>query len=742
MLRVCRLTALLAVLLAGLTAALPATAQAQAAEDPVDRQAVERLIQKLDDPEARAELKAELQALIQAERAAEPEAEPQPQGLGGRLLAGVNARMGVVAEQLDSAAATAAAVPGAVAGLAAKASDPAVLRQWAEMLVRLVVTLAAGALASWIAARLLRRPRHALADRLAAGLGLRALYLLGRTLLDLVPIAAFAGVAYAVLPALGPGPGTRLVALTLVNAHVLVALVLVAARFLLVPHAPALRLVPLSDEGAHSLYRWARGFVQLAVYGFFLLEAALLLGLPAPAQGVLMKLLGLGLTVIAVRFVLRHRGEVAAVLRREPGESGERRRLPRVRVPQAVGMVRARLADVWHLLASLVVVALYLTWALEVPGGFAFLARALALTLLVVVGAQLAVRGGAALIVRLFRSTERFADRVPGLPQRAARYEGPVRRLITGVIAVLAVLAVLHAWGLGSLAWLTSDHGSALVANLVSIALIVAGTFVAWEVASILIERSLSRESETGASTRKQTLLPLVHNVVRIALTVIAAMIVLSQIGLDIGPLLAGAGVIGLAVGFGAQALVKDVITGGFLLMENALSVGDWIEAGGHAGEVERLTIRTVTLRDLAGTVHVLPFSDVTSVTNYNRGYGYALIDAGVAYRERTEEVVRLLHRVADELRNDPEWSPFILGELEVFGLNNLGDSAVEIRVRMKTRPLKQFAVKRAFLERMKRVFDENGVEIPFPHRTLYFGVEKDGSAPPVHVAQESPATA
>jgi len=736
---------LLAVVAAGIGAALPAAAQEGASESAAERQAVERLLQKLDDPEARAALKAELRALLKAGTEAGPAAQDPAAGLGARVLAAVNERMGAVAAQLDSAAATAGEVPGAVASLAAQADDPVVLQRWAEILVRLGVTLAAGAVAAWLAARLLRRPRHALGDRLAAGLGLRALYLVGRTLLDLVPIAAFAGAAYAVLPALDPRAGTRLVALTLVNAHVLVAVTLVAVRFVLVPQAPALRLLPLSDSGAQELYRWGRGFVQFAVYGFFLLEAALLLGLPAPAQGVLMKLLGLVLTALAVRFIWRHRGPVAAALRREPGEPGETegpQRRPRVRVPRAVGMVRARLAEVWHLLASAVVVALYLTWALEVSGGFGFLARALVLTILIAVVAWLAVRAAGMAVARTFRGTERWQERLPGLSQRTARYEAPVRRLVTAAIGVLAALAVLNAWGLGALGWLTSPGGSALVSTLVSIAAVVALAFVAWEVASILIERSLSRESEAGASTRKQTLLPLVHNVVRIALTVIAAMIVLSQLGIDIGPLLAGAGVIGLAVGFGAQALVKDVITGGFLLTENAISVGDWIEAGGHAGEVEGLTIRTVTLRDLSGTVHVVPFSDVTSVTNYNRGYGYALIDAGVAYRERTEEVVRLLHQVAEELRDDPEWSPFILGELEVFGLNNLGDSAVEVRVRLKTRPLKQFAVKRAFLERMKRIFDENGVEIPFPHRTLYFGVEKDGGAPAVHVRQDAPATA
>jgi small conductance mechanosensitive channel len=259
-----------------------------------------------------------------------------------------------------------------------------------------------------------------------------------------------------------------------------------------------------------------------------------------------------------------------------------------------------------------------------------------------------------------------------------------------------------------------------------------------WEVISLLIERSLTREEEKQlGSTRKMTLLPLLRNVVRISLGVIATMLVLSHVGINIGPLLAGAGVVGLAVGFGAQTLVRDVITGAFILLEDAISVGDWVTVAGYSGTVEGLSVRTMTLRDLSGTVYMIPFSEVTSVTNFNRGYGYALIDAAVAYRERYEEVVQALRDVAKELKEDESWGRYITGDLEVFGMNNLGDSAVEIRVRLRTLPMRQFAVRRAFLEHMKKIFDERGIEIPFPHHTIWFGVDKEGAAPPVYIAEK-----
>jgi len=267
-----------------------------------------------------------------------------------------------------------------------------------------------------------------------------------------------------------------------------------------------------------------------------------------------------------------------------------------------------------------------------------------------------------------------------------------------------------------------------------------------WEIVSVKIERYLAREREgtTGgkSNARLLTLLPLLKNVIRIVLVLLAGMSVLAHLGINIAPLLAGAGVVGLAVGFGAQTLVKDVISGAFILIEDSISVGDWVEAAGHSGTVESLTIRTLTLRDLSGTVHVVPFGEVTTILNYNRDYGYALIDAGVAYREDYGEVLEALQDIAADLRQDATWGVDITGDLEIFGLNKLADSAVEIRVRLKTLPGRQFSIRRAFLERMKRIFDERGIEIPFPHQTIWFGVDKDGSAPPMRVVRESKTAA
>jgi small conductance mechanosensitive channel len=210
--------------------------------------------------------------------------------------------------------------------------------------------------------------------------------------------------------------------------------------------------------------------------------------------------------------------------------------------------------------------------------------------------------------------------------------------------------------------------------------------------------------------------------------------VVLSELGMDIGPLLAGAGVVGLAIGFGSQKLVQDVINGVFILFEDSIAVGDVVQVGDHAGVVEALSIRSIRLRDLSGQVHTVPFSAVDTVINMTKDFSYYLLDIGVAYRENTDEVVAVVKDIVEEMREDPNFKDAILEPLDVLGVNAFADSAVVIRARIKTLPSKQWGVGREFNRRMKQRFDERGIEIPFPHTTLYFGEGKDGTAPPMRV--------
>jgi small conductance mechanosensitive channel len=228
-----------------------------------------------------------------------------------------------------------------------------------------------------------------------------------------------------------------------------------------------------------------------------------------------------------------------------------------------------------------------------------------------------------------------------------------------------------------------------------------------------------------------------------VALTVMAALTVLSELGIDIGPLLAGAGVVGLAVGFGAQTLVKDIITGLFILLEDSISVGDVVDVAGHSGIVETLTIRTIRLRDVRGTVHTVPFSEVSTVKNLTKDFSYALMEIGVAYRESVDDVIEVIQDVGKNIRADATYANSILDDIQVQGLDRFDDSAVVIRARIKTKPLQQWSVRRALNKALKRRFDELGIEMPFPHQTTYFGENKSGAAPsaPVRLVRENANT-
>lgn len=187
---------------------------------------------------------------------------------------------------------------------------------------------------------------------------------------------------------------------------------------------------------------------------------------------------------------------------------------------------------------------------------------------------------------------------------------------------------------------------------------------------------------------------------------------------------------VGLAVGFGAQSLVKDFFSGFFLLLENQLRQGDVVRLGDHAGLVEELTLRYVRLRDYDGNVHFVPNGEISTVINMSRGFAQAVVDAGIAYRENIDEALDVMRQVGAGMRADPEFAPRLLDDLEVAGVDGWGDSAVTLRCRFKCVPLQQWTVRREFLRRLKIAFDERGIEIPFPHLTVYAGENKHGAAP------------
>jgi small-conductance mechanosensitive channel len=267
-----------------------------------------------------------------------------------------------------------------------------------------------------------------------------------------------------------------------------------------------------------------------------------------------------------------------------------------------------------------------------------------------------------------------------------------------------------------------------LLTSGVRIGLIVLGAFIAYRIVKAMVnkfEKKVRTEEAvvpTELEKRAKTLARIVQTALIGVIGVIAFMMIIKELGLDIGPIIAGAGILGLAIGFGAQNLVKDVISGFFILMEDQYRVGDVVQIAGIGGLVEQMSLRITILRDLEGKVHYIPNGSVGIATNMTKEWSRAVLDIGVAYKEDVDEVMEVLKEVGAEMEKDPTYSQFILEPLQILGVNEFADSAVVIKVMFKTLPLKQWDVGREFRRRVKKTFDEKGIEIPFPHVTLYMG--------------------
>ena len=697
------------------SAAAPGEAVAPAASaEAVTVQDLEALLGALENEAERDKLAAQLRAFIAARAAA----EAPPEGLGARLLGAISGWVDETSGKIVRAAGAILDAPELLRWVGKQVRDPQARARGLTVLVKLFVVLGLGVAAEWLVRFALRRPRRAIEARAVDSAVTRWTLLLARTGLDVAPVLGFAVAAYGVLPFTEPGVVTRAVALALVNAIVLARTVLVVTRMALAPQAAALRPVPLSDESANYAALWARRLTKTAVYGYFAAEAALLLGLPAGGHTTLLNLLGAVVAAMLLVLVLQNRTHVRTWIRGAPGAEEKGR----------LGALRRVLGDIWHILAILYIAAIFVVWVLRIEGGFTFVLTATLLTVVILAAARLVAEVAERVVNTGFAVSDDLKRRFPGLEGRANRYLPVVHGAIKLAVYGIAVLALFQVWGIDVLAVVTSDLGRGLVGTVISIGFVLAVALAVWEGAGLYVERYLARldseEVSTGRGARAKTLLPLLRNVLMIALVVVVGLTVLAQLGIDITPLLAGAGIVGLAIGLGSQKLVQDLINGFSLVLQNTISVGDVVTLGDHGGLVEAISLRNVRLRDLGGNVHTIPLGEVGSILNRTRDFSYYVFDIGIAYKENVDRVIAVLKDLGAELQADNTFGPNILEPLEVLGLDRFDESAVIIKARIKTLPIKQWLIGREFNRRMKQRFDELGIEIPFPHRTVFFGEE------------------
>ncbi len=718
-------------------AAQPAAtaAPAAAATTPAPRPDLQRLLETLRDDSRRADLIALLEAVATAQRQAPaagvlatppPAAAPAtPAAPAEAPMLGVTTeRIAAVLEEVAEEIRFAADLPGILAWLGGVVTDDLLQARVLELGWMLLLVFGMGMLAERLTRYLLRRWADRL-DTLAPpehvrhAMLRRAPYITARLLLDLAPVLAFWLVAQATIPQLPGWPSQRIIIWTVANAYLSARGVMVVVRLLFSPASNHLRLLPCADETAAYVTVWMRRIALVSVTAYASSEFALLLAMPLSVQNGMLRLGSFVVSVLVVIMVLQNRLAVAQLLAAPPLAEGE---LPG-RGRAMMRALRDRLADVWHVLTILWVVALWASWAMDLDNGVDRLLRASAFTLVVVVVAKLTDEGIRRLLDSAFRISPDFSRRFPGLEARANRYL-PALKGAVGVLLTLATLVVLlEVWGLGAFAWFHHGRfGARLVSAATSIGLTLLLALVVWETTNTAIARHLARLSANAAtarSARVRTLLPMLRTALGIVVTIFIALNVLTEIGVNVAPLLAGAGVIGLAVGFGSQTLVRDVITGIFLLFEDAVAVGDVVTLGGLTGTVEQLSIRSIRLRALNGDVHIVPFSAVTTVTNQTRDYGYAVLDLVVDYDADTDAVATALTEVGGALRGDEQWSRSIMAPIEVMGVERMNDMGVVVRARMKTEPARRWAVARELNRRVKQRCGELGIIISPPGKVV-----------------------
>ena len=690
---------------------------------------IEALLKVLQDDAQRAEL-------IRALRAAAPEAEGAapaapastepallaPNTLGAQLLQGASQRLAGFSDQLVATVQAIADLPAMLGWLTSLARDPITQARVLDASWKLFLVLGLGLLAEWAVMQALRRPRdwldaHALSHDAGWARLKRLPLVLGRLCLDVVPIAAFALVSYGLIGAVRPLPSTQLVMLTANNAYIVSRVVMAAARMLLSPASSHLRILSVLDETAVYATIWLRRIVVVLVSSYAVAEAGLQFGLPWSAHDSILRMALLLVTLFLVIIILQNKQSVSDFLRApelvEGEEPDQARRFFR--------MLRDRASDIWHLVAIAWLIAAWGVWALEIQSGFWRLLKVSFSTILILSLAKLADMAMRRVVQRAFRITPELAARYPGLEARANRYLPVLKGSATLAIGAIALLFLLESWGLEAFAWFGQGKlGNRLISSIVSITLTITLALVIWEGINAAIHRHLerlSRDAKAAQSARVRTLLPMLRTVLLAIILIYVVLSVLTEIGVNVAPLIAGAGVVGIAVGFGSQRLVQDVITGIFLLLEDAVAVGDVVQLGGLGGVVEHLSIHSIKLRAVDGSLHIIPFSTVTSVTNQTRDFAFAVIDVNVDYGEDTDHVAKTLREIAAEMRKDQRWRPVIRDDLDVMGVDKLGDSGVVIRVRLKTEPSQRWAVAREMNRRIKRRFDEMGIEFPDHHQ-------------------------
>ncbi|MBD8754714.1 mechanosensitive ion channel domain-containing protein [Pseudomonas coleopterorum] len=687
---------------------LPVTAQAvglpgllggsseKPAEQPAQPlgQSLDQVIQTLENDQQRTKLLSDLKKLRDSTRQAQPAAEQGVLGMIGSALAHVDQQFSGDNSPFQRWGEEVALAHDELLALALPMAEwPPIIG--AFLLIMLVWSLLAYSLI-WIGHRV--RLRFGLSEELpqhprTLDLLRFALRKLGPWLVALV-ITVYVG--YALPSSLGKSLA-MVMAYALVVGTLFSAICVIAFSLLDGPHRHrALNIL------RHRAFRplWLIG--SFAAFGEALSDPRMVAALGQHLAHSAATLANVLAALSTGLFILRFRRPIAHLIRNQPLS----RRLTRRALSDTIEI----LGSFWYLPALVLVgISLFATFFSAGDTSTALRQSLMCAVLLILC---MVING----LIR------RHALRPPKGPRRHALYSERLSHfaytLMHLLIWVVFIDLGLRVWGM-SLIGFTEGDGHEISVRLASLVGTLIFAWLVWILADTGIHHALTRSRKGMANARAQTMMPLIRNVLFVTIFIIAAIIALANMGMNVTPLLAGAGVIGLAIGFGAQSLVADLITGLFIIIEDSLAIDDYVDVGGHLGTVEGLTIRTVRLRDIDGIVHTIPFSEIKSIKNYSREFGYAIFRVAVPYSMGIDDAIKMMREVGQKMRSDPLHRRDIWSPLEFQGVESFESGTAILRARFKTGPIKQWEVSRAFNLALKRQLDEAGLDLATPRLSV-----------------------
>ena len=602
-------------------------------------------------------------------------------------------------------------------------------RQNRSNFLRLLGTVAGGILVALIVGYLLGRYLPRIEERMR-GLPSKVVIGLVQIILRVIPYFVVLLSFFILFKALPSFPLSHSIVLLFFTVLLFYRVALELFRILLSPDNERIRIFPLKGENANYFWVWVLRFARYTLF-YFLVTRILFVVEIAPQSFLFIRaLLLIGFPLLISVFIMQISREIRT--RYETLEKSSES--TKYNQKRSLGLI----VRYWQIFVIAYAWAIFLFLVVRYEKGFSYLLVATIGTAITILAIFLGLGILDWLFKKLFAINERVRERFPGLEERTNRHIRIIKRVFGFIIVIIGVGVIAHVWGIPVSALIASKSGSLIIIRTITIAITVGVVVFVIETSQFLsnyLLKSKKKGKKKKEPTQKiKTLVPMINTSIRIAAGFVGGIVILDQLGVNTTPILAGAGIVGLAVGFGSQTLVKDLINGLFILFEESIRVGDYVNAGKEGGIVEAVGLRTVRLRDVSGNVHVIPNSSIDTITNMSKEFSRSVIDIGVAYKEDVDEVMEILREIGENMQNDPEYQKVILEPLEIFGLQSFEDSAVIIRTRLTTKPLKQWGVKREFNRRVKKAFDERGIEIPFPHQTIYLGEPKEGPAAPLHV--------